>query len=167
MSNTQPTKIRPIRVDLQLDLYGLNPYEFRIYAHIARRGECYSNLKTMAAICNMSVRQAQYALERLKEMNLISKQKRLGKTDIYQITEQDYWNKPDRSKELKNGLEYYNRAIVRRELGEQAQALKDFKKSIELFEKELLEPGKDTTRKRKDFDDAKKELEKEFNKVPD
>jgi DNA-binding MarR family transcriptional regulator len=58
---------------MPLDLYGLNPYEFRIYGHIARRGNCYANLKTIAAICKMSVRQAQYALKDLTDKNLITK----------------------------------------------------------------------------------------------
>jgi DNA-binding MarR family transcriptional regulator len=66
-------------VHADLDLYGLSPYEFRLYAHIARRGKCYSSLKKMAKICRMSVRKAQYALKTLENQNLIKKRIRKGK----------------------------------------------------------------------------------------
>lgn len=169
MSEAQTSQfapITPIRVDMQLDLYGLNPYEFRIYAHIARRKQCYSNLKTMAAICNMSVRQAQYALKGLLEKNLISQEKRRGKTNVYKITDEDAWEKPDRSITLRSGLEYYNRALIKRELGDQLGAIQDFRRSIELFEKELKDIGGNSTRKEKDLKDAQKEFQKEIDKEP-
>jgi len=160
MTNTETFQMRPIRVDLQLDLYGLDPFEFRIYGHIARRKTCFSNLKTLAAICNMSVRQAQYALKRLEEKNLISKKKRPGKTDIYKINDQNVWNKPDYSESLDNALEYFNRAIIRRELKDLNGALEDFQKSVELFTKELSDTGGKSQRKQKDLSDAEKELKK-------
>ena len=160
MKNTETVQMRPIRVDLQLDLYGLDPFEFRIYGHIARRKTCFSNLKTLAAICNMSVRQAQYALKRLEEKNLISKEQRPGKTDIYEINDQIFWNKPDYSKPLKNALEYFNRAIIRRELKDLNGASEDFQKSVELFRKELSDTGGKSQRKQKDLTDAEKELKK-------
>ena len=82
-----------IRVSEELNLYGLNPYEFRLYAHIARRGKCYSNLETIQAICKMSVRKAQYSLKALCELGLIAKEQRKGKTDVYVLLTRDSWKK--------------------------------------------------------------------------
>lgn len=56
-----------------LDEYGLDPYEFRIYAHAVRRtggklnGKYFASLSKTAEICQMSVRKAQYALKFLCE----------------------------------------------------------------------------------------------------
>lgn len=146
-----------IAVNKDLDLYGLNPYEFRIYGHIARRKECYSSLKTMAAICHMSVRQAQYALKGLEEKNLIIKKKRKGSTDIYRITNKSEWKQIDYSNELKSGVEYFNRALIRRERKDFQGAFQDFQKSVELFKQELQVKNY-SVRKEKDLEDAEKEL---------
>lgn len=83
-----------IFVHADLDLYGLNPYEFRLYAHIARRRKCFSSLETMAKICKMSVRKAQYALKTLEKSGLVQKTVRKGKTDIYELTPRNCWKDP-------------------------------------------------------------------------
>lgn len=157
-SDTKPKK--PIRVDMELDLYGLDPYEFRIYGHIARRGDCYANLKTIAAICKMSVRQAQYALKDLTDKKLITKIVRKGTTDLYRIADRSEWKEPNYTVEPKSALEYFNRAIIRREKKDMSGAVEDFKQSINLYEQELKQKEGGSTRKEKDLQDARKELEK-------
>ncbi|MBD2006186.1 MULTISPECIES: helix-turn-helix domain-containing protein [Cyanophyceae] len=92
---------RMIFVHAYLDLYGLSPYEFRLYAHIARRGKCFSNLNTTAKICKMSVRKAQYALKTLESCGLVEKTTRKGKTDIYELTSRSKWKEPEYDEELK------------------------------------------------------------------
>lgn len=89
-------------VHADLDLYGLSPYEFRLYAHIARRGKCYSSLKKMAKICRMSVRKAQYALKTLENQNLIKKRIRKGTTDIYEVTNRSEWKSPEYDSDLED-----------------------------------------------------------------
>jgi hypothetical protein len=79
-------------VHSDLDEYGLDPYEFRLYAHVVRRtggklhGECFAKLKKTAEICHMSVRKAQYALKTLCDAGLILKEQRRGRTDVYRLT---------------------------------------------------------------------------------
>lgn len=90
-----------ILVSEELDVYGLNPYEFRLYAHISHRGECYSRLDTIATICQMSVRKAQYSLKNLCELGLIKKTKRKLTTDIYVIESPDKWKQPESMTPLK------------------------------------------------------------------
>jgi hypothetical protein len=81
-----PTKFsRAIFVHLSLDEAGLDPYEFRLIAHIARRKRCFASLAKTAKICRMSVRKAQYALKSLYDKGFIVKKTRPGHTDIYEL----------------------------------------------------------------------------------
>ncbi|MDB9518251.1 helix-turn-helix domain-containing protein [Roseofilum reptotaenium CS-1145] len=88
-------------VHADLDLYGLKPYEFRIYAHIARRGTCYSTVKKIAEICKMSVRKTQYALRYLEKQGMIeqSTENRKGKTYTYTLAPREQWKPPEPSSE--------------------------------------------------------------------
>ncbi|MGB3189359.1 MAG: helix-turn-helix domain-containing protein [Limnoraphis sp.] len=74
--------------------------QFRLYAHIARRGQCYSSLQTIARICKMSVRKAQYGLKELESLGMIKKDIRKGKTDIYELTSREEWKEIERDSEL-------------------------------------------------------------------
>ncbi len=153
----------PIRVDMELDLYGLDPYQFRLYGHIARRRECFSNLKTMAAICKMSVRQAQYALKSLESLSLITKERRPGKTDLYRVAPRDKWQKQDYSSEFDNALSYFNRGIVRRELKDLEGALMDFQKAAKIYQEDInlaKQSGRESIRKQKDLEDTQTEIKK-------
>jgi predicted transcriptional regulator len=85
-----------IFVHADLDLYGLDPYQFRLYAHIGRRGQCFSSLETISKICKISVRKAQQALKQLEDMGLIKKTTRKkGKTHIYELTQREQWQKSE------------------------------------------------------------------------
>lgn len=103
MDADKKTSNRMIFVHADLDLYGLDPYEFRLYGHIARRGQCFSSLETMANICKMSVRKAQYGLKSLENKGLIEKITRKGRTDIYKPTPRSEWKEPLESSEKLQG----------------------------------------------------------------
>lgn len=80
-----------------LDEYGLDPYEFRIYAHAVRRtggkldGKYFASLSKTAEICQMSVRRAQYSLKFLCEAGFLTQEKRTGRTDEYRVTPVSQW----------------------------------------------------------------------------
>ena len=80
-----------------LDEYGLDPYEFRLYAHIVRRtggkpeGVCFSTIANIATICKMSSRKAQQAIKVLKEAKFIKQDKRPGRTDEYRVVPASEW----------------------------------------------------------------------------
>jgi len=80
-----------------LDEYGLDPYEFRVYAHMVRRtggkpdGVCFASLTKTATICQMSVRKAQQSLKVLLLANLLTQNKRKGRTDEYKVTSASQW----------------------------------------------------------------------------
>jgi hypothetical protein len=81
----------------RLDEYGLDPYEFRVYAHIVRRTGGKTNKKFFASqsksaeICQMSVRKFQYSLKFLCKAQMIVQEKRQGRTDVYRLTPPILW----------------------------------------------------------------------------
>lgn len=85
-----------------LDEYGLDPFEFRVYAHVVRRTggkthrEFFASLNKTAEICQISVRKIQYALKFLCEAGFLIQDKRQGRTDIYKLSPAGDWaNKED------------------------------------------------------------------------
>lgn len=66
-------------VHSSLDELGLDPYEFRVLAHIARRtgslttGKCFASIGKMCQSCGMSRRKMQYAIKVLEEIKAIKK----------------------------------------------------------------------------------------------
>ena len=94
-------------VHSDLDEYGLDPYEFRLYAHVVRRtggklhGECFAKLKKTAEICHMSVRKAQYALKTLCDAGLILKEQRRGRSDVYRLTAKSNWKPKEQLKQIR------------------------------------------------------------------
>ena len=86
-----------IYVNNVLDDYGLDPYEFRLYAHVARRtggkiqGEFYASLKKTADTCKMSVRKVQYALRVLCDAGFLSSTQRKGRTNSYRLRHRNSW----------------------------------------------------------------------------
>ena len=162
MSNSPISwRFTPIPVDL--DSYGLNPYTYRVLTHITRRKKCYASLKSIAALCRMSVRQVQHALKTLEVNKMVSKQVRRGRTNIYVPTPPDLWKQPDYSIEIENASaqDYFNRAIIRRERKDSQGALADLHKSFELYEQELTEmqrQGRTSIRKEQDIRDTENEV---------
>lgn len=90
-----------------LDEYGLDPYEFRVYAHIVRRtggkpsGVCFASLSKIATICKMSPRKAQQAIKVLMAANLVTQTKRAGQTDEYRVTIASTWTPREELEELR------------------------------------------------------------------
>lgn len=93
-----------------LDEYGLDPYEFRIYAHVVRRtggkleGECFAKQKKVAEICKMSVRKVQYALKTLCEAGLLVKEERKGRTDVYRLTPTSHWKPKEELAQIRQNV---------------------------------------------------------------
>ena len=87
--------------------YGLDPYEFRVYAHVVRRtggrleGQCFAKLKKVAEICNISVRKVQYSLRTLCDAGLLVKEQRIGRSDIYFLTPRTNWKSKDEIKQIR------------------------------------------------------------------
>jgi hypothetical protein len=93
-----------------LDEYGLDPYEFRVYAHMVRRtggkpdGVCFASLTKTATFCQMSVRKAQQSLKVLLLANLLTQNKRKGRTDEYKVTPASQWVAPEKLEGIRKSV---------------------------------------------------------------
>ncbi|NEZ54222.1 helix-turn-helix domain-containing protein [Adonisia turfae] len=95
-AKTTENKYRsPMNLHRELDDYGLDPYEFRVYSHVARRAGrhrvCFSKVSDMATVCKMSPRKVRYSLRFLCEAGLISEEKRQGSTTKYRLRPMEEW----------------------------------------------------------------------------
>lgn len=115
-----------------LDLYGLDPYAFRILAYIASRKKCSDSLKMIAAICKISSRKVQTTLKYLEEQRLISKHEDRGKSNTYQIAPIRNWEKPLENWENKRAL-----ARLNKKHGAKSDKVKEYKNKQEKYKKEL------------------------------
>lgn len=78
-----------------LDDYGLDPYEFRLYARIQRRaggqGKCYESLESMAKGCLMNIKTARRALQSLVKFNMVGRQDVPGSPTRFWLNPQQEW----------------------------------------------------------------------------
>ena len=89
----------------EIDDYGLDPYEFRIYARITRRagnGEAWESLANMASACCMSLGRARRALHLLKLAKLVKSIERPGYSTVYRLTPQHKWVASECLQELRS-----------------------------------------------------------------
>lgn len=77
-----------------LDLYGLDPYAFRLFAYIASRRLCSDSVGMIAVICKMSSRKVQTTLTDLVQQKLVYKDPKKGKPSKYEIAPFRNWQKP-------------------------------------------------------------------------
>lgn len=94
---TKPNIIRQDEINVifvrsELDDARLTPHEFRIYAHIARRSNCFASLESMADICQMSQATIKRVLASLKEKGMIDLISRPGTTHLISITPPRVWS---------------------------------------------------------------------------
>jgi Helix-turn-helix domain len=93
-----------------LDEYGLDPYEFRIYAHIVRRtggktkGVCFASISNISKICKISPRKTQQIIKTLLMFNFITQNKRVGRTDEYRVNASSEWASREDLIELRDDL---------------------------------------------------------------
>jgi len=85
-------EINVIFVRSELDDARLTAYEFRVYAHIARRSNCYASLESMADICQMSQAQIKRVMTSLKQKGMIDVISRPGSTNLISITPPRAWS---------------------------------------------------------------------------
>ncbi len=93
----------------EIDDYGLDPYEFRIYARITRRagnGDAWESLNNMASACCMSLGRARRALHLLKLAKLIKSSERPGYSTVYRLTPQHKWVASECLQELRSFINF-------------------------------------------------------------
>jgi len=85
-------EINAIFVRSELDEAGLTPYEFRVYAHIARRAECWAALDTISDLCGMGRTAVKEAITSLRAKGMISVVSKPGSTSITTLTPPRLWS---------------------------------------------------------------------------
>ncbi|MUL39533.1 helix-turn-helix domain-containing protein [Gloeocapsopsis dulcis] len=108
MSETAIKEKRELRlfVPSDLDDYGLNPFEFRLYARICRRagkdGKASESVPNMAAACHITVNRARKVLQLLEQAGLIESIERPGNSTLRRPRPQSEWVQPQRLQELRS-----------------------------------------------------------------
>lgn len=91
----------------ELDDYGLDPFEFRVYARIVRRaggGRCFESIPNIAKACQMSLSRARNAIKLLVSAGLIIRNEVLGFASEIQLTGSKFWAPRERLAELRNRI---------------------------------------------------------------
>lgn len=88
-----------------LDTYGLDIYEFRVLAHVARRagkgGVCNASQTTIADCCGIHKRKVMRALETLCEAKILEKTK-TGRANHYKLNISNKWERPEKLEECRS-----------------------------------------------------------------
>lgn len=93
-----------IFISQAIDEYGLDPYEFRILAHVARRAGkdiCYASQETIANACGINKRKVMKALQTLCDVGIIKKT-RTGRSNHYTLQESGKWEHPSKLQALRS-----------------------------------------------------------------
>jgi len=99
----EPETIQPVFIHSRLDDAGLSPSAFRIFCHIARRGECYSKVETIANVCRLAPDTVRAGLKVLTERSFLIRERRDGFTTIYRVAPIEQWNPSHEAPPLVNG----------------------------------------------------------------
>lgn len=82
---TAALEFAPAFIHSALDDYGLTMAQFRLFCHIARRGDCYESVPKMAKHCRMREETAYAALKFLEDHSLVFVQRRQGQSSVLSI----------------------------------------------------------------------------------
>lgn len=93
-----------IFISQAIDTYGLNPYEFRVLAHVARRagnkGVCNASQETISNACGIGKRNVMEALKTLCSVGILSKT-RTGRSNHYKLQKSSEWANPSKLQEIR------------------------------------------------------------------
>jgi predicted transcriptional regulator len=87
-----------------IDTYGLDPYEFRVLAHVARRagqGTCNASQETIANSCGINKRRVMASLQTLCTLKILKKVKSTGRSNHYKLQPSSQWERPTKLQEIK------------------------------------------------------------------
>ena len=87
-----------------IDTYGLDPYEFRILAHVARRAGktvCNASQETIAEACGINKRKVMSVLMTLCELKILKKVKSTGRSNHYKLQASKNWEPPSKLQEIR------------------------------------------------------------------
>jgi hypothetical protein len=83
-----------IFVHSKLDEMGLSPAQFRVFCHIARRGECFACLESIANVCRLHPDTVAACLKFLVASGMVARTTRPGLSSVYTICPMSNWAPP-------------------------------------------------------------------------
>ena len=86
--SSEPTPFIPAK----LDDADLTPHQFRVFCHVARRGECLASIRKMSDDTGVSEPTVRKALKTLRSASMIEREKRPGTTDKHRTAGPDMWD---------------------------------------------------------------------------
>lgn len=87
------SEVPPVIIPAWLDDAGLRATPFRVLCRIARRGNCFESLDSMAEGCRLRRVTVQRALQELLELGFITAEPRPGRTTVFKLKKQPTPNK--------------------------------------------------------------------------
>lgn len=100
-----------------LDNYGLDVYEFRVLAHVARRDSgkndkgCFESQQKMAEFCGINQRKVMQALKTLCQANILRVEKnKKGRSNVYRLNKASEWLPPSELEKIRKG-ENHNEVV--------------------------------------------------------
>ena len=75
-----------------LDDADLTPHEFRVFCHVARRGECLASIGKMSDDTGVSEPTLRKALKTLRSASMVEREKRPGTTNKHRTVPPDRWD---------------------------------------------------------------------------
>jgi hypothetical protein len=96
----------------KIDDYGLTCAEFRLLCHIARRGDCWASLPSIATTCRMNLKTAKRAIKSLTGIKAIHRTHRNGDTLRLSLRPVDEWQPSPKEALGQNRPQGSNRAAT-------------------------------------------------------
>jgi hypothetical protein len=92
----QPNKSQherqPIFIHSRIDDFGLSPFEFRVYAHLARRGNgAWAGIRSIAKTCRMTKTRASAAIKALFRCGLITGRFKAAHRSSFNLVPMSEW----------------------------------------------------------------------------
>lgn len=94
-------------IPVALDEMELTPVEFRVYCHLSRRSNkaahgAWPSIPNIAKHCKIGVDGVRYALQVLEAFNMVSRESRIGASDLIILLPPSKWVKSERPENRKN-----------------------------------------------------------------
>jgi hypothetical protein len=85
------SKSLPIFVRSEVDDFGFDIYQARLVMHVARRGTCFAEIKTIAQICQIKPRTVRKKLQQLVNLRVLDAKFEPGKATKYRLNPLLMW----------------------------------------------------------------------------
>lgn len=91
MASTPKAEQPPFEILRALDDAGLTKGQFRVMAHIWRRGECFERVREMARRCRMNHAWVRVVIRQLVVKQMLTRTVRPGHTNVVMLTDLGQW----------------------------------------------------------------------------